>query len=254
MKSLIFALVLGFAGANAGADEIHDRQPIFVPMPGPGSSGPVDPSRNILAPNPCVPMQPGPIDFPEIPGDNSNLVAPPPVTPKPIPPSTNPPVVPQMKSGDGTAAVLAQLGVSDSEKQDIERLLASVNGERKRQGLPEFRLNLELSKAIIAHRDDQIKMNKLTHQGSDRSWPWDRAKRAGYAVKQGPSIRDNFYNVSEDGMQGDCTPSGFIAKVNYPKGEGHREDFLDAGFIDVGIAPQKPGAAPFCGMLYGRGT
>lgn len=61
-----------------------------------------------------------------------------------------------------------------------QQMLALHNAERAKRGLPPLGIDWRLAGAAMIQAIDCARLNRLSHQGADGSWPWDRIRRQGY--------------------------------------------------------------------------
>ncbi len=115
-----------------------------------------------------------------------------------------------------------------------------VNTERRRARCPEVHLDERLRSAARGHSADMAKHNEMSHDGSDGSSPWDRARRAGYDAALSENVAVG-YATAEAVMDG---------WMNSP---GHRENILncEARATGVGLAHSANGT-PYWTQMFGR--
>ncbi|WP_407566871.1 CAP domain-containing protein [Polymorphospora sp. A560] len=111
-----------------------------------------------------------------------------------------------------------------------EQVVAIVNQRRAEAGCGAVRTNADLAKAARLHSEDQAAHNRMSHEGSNGSSPWQRAEQAGYQRA-----------ISENVAAGYRTPAAVMEGwMNSP---GHRANILncDAKAIGMGIARSGDG-------------
>lgn len=115
-----------------------------------------------------------------------------------------------------------------------------VNAERRRARCPAVHLDEGLRSAARAHSADMAAHNEMSHEGSDGSSPWDRARRAGYDAALSENVAMG-YATAEAVMDG---------WMNSP---GHRENILncEARATGVGLARSANGT-PYWTQMFGR--
>jgi uncharacterized protein YkwD len=69
-----------------------------------------------------------------------------------------------------------------------EQIIALINNERDKAGLPQLTYNYSLEVSAGVHSLDQSVNDFLSHTGSDGSSYWDREVRAGYTGRWGGEI------------------------------------------------------------------
>ncbi|MGH3730749.1 MAG: CAP domain-containing protein [Micromonosporaceae bacterium] len=115
-----------------------------------------------------------------------------------------------------------------------------LNVERDKAGCGAVRYEEQLRTAARAHSADMARREKLSHEGSDGSSPWDRAKRAGYTQAKSENIAMGYETARE-------------VVDAWMKSEGHRENMLDcdAYAVGVGLARADDGT-PYWTQMFGR--
>lgn len=115
----------------------------------------------------------------------------------------------------------------ESNTRDIsvaQEVLNIVNQERQRAGLSPLRLQSQLTAAAQAHSNDMARNNFISHTGYDGSSFVDRIKRTGY----------NFRSGAENVAAGQTSSQNVMQSwMNSP---GHRNNILNPGYRDIGIA------------------
>jgi uncharacterized protein YkwD len=144
----------------------------------------------------------------------------------PVPPSgpspqagENPPVDPP-SSGPVPGTPEADVCPAGAERSVLE-LMNRIRAEERARMLG---LDARLQRAARAHARDLATGGGSGHRGHDGSQPADRARRAGYEWR----------SVGENVASGYATPSMVVD--GWMTSPGHRENILEPGFRDVGIA------------------
>jgi uncharacterized protein YkwD len=110
-------------------------------------------------------------------------------------------------------------------------VLAELNAERARHGLPALKLNSKLVAAAHTHNLAMAKADTLSHQLSGEARLGSRVSAAGYRWSLvGENVAYNS-NRSQDGVLA-------VQKAMYneePPDDGHRRNILNERFVDVGI-------------------
>jgi uncharacterized protein YkwD len=110
-------------------------------------------------------------------------------------------------------------------------VLDELNDERKSHGLPALKLNTKLTSAAHTHNLAMAKANTLSHELKGEAALGSRVSAAGYSWS---AVGENVaYNS-------DRSQAGVLAlqKAMYnekPPEDGHRDNILNAKFVDVGI-------------------
>ena len=110
-------------------------------------------------------------------------------------------------------------------------VLAELNAERARHGLPALKLNSKLVAAAHTHNLAMAKADTLSHRLSGEASLGSRASAAGYRWSLvGENVAYNS-NRSQAGVLA-------VQKAMYneePPDDGHRRNILNEKFVDVGI-------------------
>ncbi|HLW64510.1 MAG TPA: CAP domain-containing protein [Gemmataceae bacterium] len=128
-----------------------------------------------------------------------------------------------------TAAALAQKPAPEPEpylSPEEKTLLQLTNEARKKDSLPELKVNARLMKAARSHSANMAKHERAEHELDDKK-PADRVKEAGYA----------FGLLGENVAFGQLTPAE-VMNV-WLKSDEHRAVILDKDYVDVGMAVAK---------------
>jgi uncharacterized protein YkwD len=138
-------------------------------------------------------------------------------------------------------ATKGQRGGPSSPKTDprTAELLDLHNQHRAKAGAGVLTLNATLQSVAQAHAEECAERDKLTHQGSDGSWPWDRAKRAGY-----PSG-----NVSENAGWNYQSPADAVA--GWMGSGGHRRNLLNPAYVEAGFGYAVGNSGPYWIAMFG---
>jgi uncharacterized protein YkwD len=107
---------------------------------------------------------------------------------------------------------------------DTDTVVAMVNQERAEAGCEPVTVDSHLTDAAQAHSRDQADMGKMTHKGSDGSTVGKRATRAGY----------EWSSVGENVASGTTSPERVMSM--WMNSEAHRDNILNCGFEDIGVA------------------
>jgi len=107
---------------------------------------------------------------------------------------------------------------------DEQEILFMVNAERCDRGLVPLSIHPSLTAAAVRHSQDMVNNNFFDHQGSDDSWPADRATDAGYPWNY----------VGENIAAGYTTTEAVFA--GWMNSTGHRENILRPAFREMGLA------------------
>jgi uncharacterized protein YkwD len=136
---------------------------------------------------------------------------------------------PTTGTGTGDPATLSEL----------EKVVAIVNRERAGGGCPAVKMNTKLNRAAQLHSEDQAEHDRMSHEGSDGSTPWQRSERAGYKNAIGENVAMG-YRDAEAVMDG---------WMNSP---GHRNNIMNcsARAIGMGLARSDDGS-PYWTQMFG---
>ncbi|WP_239126694.1 CAP domain-containing protein [Asanoa siamensis] len=119
------------------------------------------------------------------------------------------------------------------------KVVTETNKERAANGCGPVTVNAKLTQAAQLHSVDQAEHNKMSHDGSDGSTPWDRSQDAGYDNAIGENVAMGYRDAASvmDGW------------MNSP---GHRANILncDAKAIGVGLAKASDGS-PYWTQMFG---
>jgi uncharacterized protein YkwD len=127
-----------------------------------------------------------------------------------------------------------------SAKRAARSVVCLINAERGRRGLPGLHGDKRLNRAAKAHSKDMYTHGIFDHTGSDGSDAGQRMKRQGYPWRAwGENIALGYPTPAE-------VMSGWMAS------EGHCENILASGFIDVGFG-FKTGSkgGPYSTQVFG---
>lgn len=105
-------------------------------------------------------------------------------------------------------------------------LLQLTNEARKKEGLPELKVNAKLMKAARDHSANMAKQEKMAHELDDKK-PADRLKDVGYL----------FGHLGENVAFGQQTPAE--AMDTWMKSDDHRANILGKDYIDIGLGAAK---------------
>jgi uncharacterized protein YkwD len=141
---------------------------------------------------------------------------------------------PPLGSARGPAARPAP-AVADGEA----RMLALLNGVRRRAGVPPLVADAELRAIALGHSQDMARGHFVGHVSPTTGTPEDRIKRAGvWLVDGGENVAQA---SSADGAHADL--------MNSP---GHRANMLNRRFTHVGIALVPEGEQFVVTLVFGR--
>lgn len=111
--------------------------------------------------------------------------------------------------------------------RDLERvragILAEVNTERKKAGVPPLRANSLLDKAAQRHAEDMLARGYFAHESPAQKTVRERAREAGYDWRTiGENIAEGQFTVDE------------VMKT-WMNSPGHRRNILDPDFQELGV-------------------
>ncbi|MCA0042948.1 CAP domain-containing protein [Celeribacter litoreus] len=119
--------------------------------------------------------------------------------------------------------------------KEATQVIALINSERQRRGLPMLSDNGPLSRAAQDHANDMAAKGYFAHRGKGGSSVGDRVKAEGYT----------YCLVAENLSKGYPTPE--LAVQGWMNSEGHSANILTPEFRDIGIglAPEGLRVAVF---------
>jgi uncharacterized protein YkwD len=124
--------------------------------------------------------------------------------------------VPQAESFSRETAALRDLGRVRTE------MLAAVNAERRKAGVPPLTANSRLDQAAQRHAEDMLARNYFAHESPERKTVRERAREAGYDWRAiGENIAEGQTSVAE------------VMKT-WMNSPGHRHNILDRDFKELG--------------------
>jgi len=121
---------------------------------------------------------------------------------------------------------------SEGDPIDKERLLRMINSLRKRgcicykrmRPAPPLKWSDTLEKVALLHSKDQAEHQKLSHRGSDGSYPVERAKRLNYKeIAVAENVAYNYPNV-------------YRVMVGWRKSAGHCKNMMLPKATEIGVA------------------
>jgi len=132
-----------------------------------------------------------------------------------------------VEAGDvGSSEVMLVVEVSDadSDQRSANEVLQLVNAERRKTGAPAVCLNDKLTRAAAVHTADMVRTGRLSHQGSDGSWPADRVTRQGYSWR---AVGENIAAGQRDAQE---------VVRSWMNSPGHRRNILNPAYKNMGYA------------------
>jgi len=128
---------------------------------------------------------------------------------------------PVMASATGSSS-------SDPRLDELEHLaIDHVNGERRAIGVSDLIVSPELSRIAREYCRDMAERRFFAHLDPDGKMVYDRAARGG--VSDWTNIAENIAR-----NRGFDDPAG-VAVREWMKSEGHRDNILDARFVETGL-------------------
>jgi uncharacterized protein YkwD len=113
-------------------------------------------------------------------------------------------------------------GLRDVERMRAE-ILASVNAQRKKAGVPPLRSNPLLDKAAQRHAQDMLARGYFAHESPANKTVRERAKEADYDWRAiGENIAEGQFSVDE-------------VMRTWMNSPGHRRNILDPAFKELGV-------------------
>jgi uncharacterized protein YkwD len=124
--------------------------------------------------------------------------------------------------------VATQAGISTAR---IEASLFCLHNRRRGgRGLGLLRRSADLRNAATRHARDMIRRRYFDHVSPDGKGPGDRVAATGYAASRGYALGENIL------FNGPRVPSPKWLMRQWLKSPGHRENILQRGWRDVGLA------------------
>ena len=136
----------------------------------------------------------------------------------------------------GAHAFLAAL----SPKKAAKSVVCLLNAERTKRGLPKLHEDKRLDRAAKAHSKDMYTHDFFDHTGSNGSDTGDRIEKQGYSWRTWGENIALGYPTPADVMKG------------WMGSEGHCQNILAPGFIDVGFGVKSgPKGGPYSTQVFG---
>ena len=102
-------------------------------------------------------------------------------------------------------------------------MLAAVNAQRRKAGVPPLRMSLDLQQSAQAHAEDMLARGYFAHKSPSGTTVRERARKAGYAWRAiGENIAEGQTSVQE-------------VMTTWMDSPGHRQNILSPDFRDLGI-------------------
>lgn len=141
-------------------------------------------------------------------------------------------------------ALLVPASTFAENRSRTETLVAAMNRERAAHGLGELRLNTKLSLAAADRIEDMFAKRYFAHVSPDGLDPFEWVLQRGYRYRL---VGENL----AVGYRGTAVVDGWM------RSRGHRENILERGFTEVGIAiadgsPRRGYKGPTVVAIYGR--
>ena len=115
-----------------------------------------------------------------------------------------------------------------------QQILDLVNQERAKVGADSLQISEQLDRAADLHSQDQARMDRMTHNGSDGSTLGSRVDATGYSWSR---VAENISQVALDPETVMYGGQGFqnIGITGWMNSEGHRENILNPDLEEIGI-------------------
>ena len=151
----------------------------------------------------------------------------------------------EQKFGRGSVSI-ERASTPAASSSAADAIVAAMNRERTSRGLRPLRLNERLSLAANDRIGDMFAKNYFAHVSPDGVQPFVWAQQRGYRYRL---IGENL----AVGYRGTAVVDGWM------RSPGHRENILQRGFEEVGIAiadgaPQRGYRGPTVVAMYGAST
>jgi uncharacterized protein YkwD len=152
----------------------------------------------------------------------------------------------EQKFGPGSVSVDRRQPTSAPANTATHAIVAAMNKERASRGLRPLRLNDRLSLAANDRITDMFSKHYFAHVSPDGVQPFVWAQQRGYRYRL---IGENL----AVGYRGTAVVEGWM------RSQGHRENILQRGFDEVGIAiadgaPRRGYKGPTVVAMYGAST
>ncbi len=110
-----------------------------------------------------------------------------------------------------------------------QRVVELTNAERAKQGLPDLKIDTELSKVARIKSEDMQKNNYFDHNSPTYGSPFDMMKKFGIS----------YTSAGENIAQGQRTPEEVVQA--WMNSAGHRANILNNGFTHIGVGYVESG-------------
>lgn len=117
---------------------------------------------------------------------------------------------------------------SSTDSAKLAETINAINSYRAQNNLPEYTLNIQLTRAAQAHANDMACNNIFVHTGSDKSTPQSRVRTSGY---EAASVSENVY-----GSYPPLTGQGVVNWwINDKTDLRHNLNLLSTVFSEIGV-------------------
>lgn len=121
------------------------------------------------------------------------------------------------------------------------RTAGATCGTQRMPAVAPLALHERLVQAAQSHSDDQARMGRMRHEGSDGSTPWDRMARVGYPWRKAGE------NVARDIATVDAVTRAWMASPE------HCHNIMSADFTEFGGAVTRGSdGTPYWTQVFGR--
>jgi uncharacterized protein YkwD len=120
----------------------------------------------------------------------------------------------------------------------LEELLALVNAERQKGGLPPLILDAQLNQAAQRHAQDLANQGNLNHTGSDGSTMQSRIEATGYS----------WTAIGENIAMGQTTPQAVM--TSWMGSSGHRQNIVNPAFSEIGLGYVEDGGTKYWVQVF----
>jgi uncharacterized YkwD family protein len=135
------------------------------------------------------------------------------------------PQTPQTEQQQPKAPNPAAEGINNAAAKVIEL----TNAERRKNGLPDYQADTQLSNVAKVKSDDMQQNNYFSHTSPTHGSPFDMIRDHGVAYK----------SAGENIAQGQRTPEQVVQ--SWMNSEGHRKNILSADFTHIGVGYNENG-------------
>jgi len=131
-------------------------------------------------------------------------------------------------TGDNDSGFAEATCSTSTDSAKLTETFNAINSYRAKNGLPEYSLNIRLTRAAQAHANDMACNKLFGHTGSDKSTPQTRVRTSGY---EAASVSENVYG-SYPPLSGQEVVEWWINDKTDPR---HNQNLLSSVYTEIGI-------------------